>query len=75
MIVRLHEAEAFGRRNSILFSTPECHHAPARDHFETPLLVGGPHVAAINPHRHGTIRQGQIGIFFRFHRIGLPFFA
>ena len=37
--------------------------------------MGRSHVPAINPHRHGAIRQGQFGILFGFDRIGLPFFA
>src|SRR6516225_4956149 len=38
VIVGLHEAEAFGRWNCILFSTPKRHDTPASDHLEKASL-------------------------------------
>ena len=55
LIVSLHEAEAFRRRNQVSFLPPERHHTAARDHFEIPLLVGSPHVAAVDTHRYRTV--------------------
>src|SRR5262249_38394996 len=44
---------------TVFFRPPERHHTAARDHFEIPLLVGRSHVAAVDTHRHGTVRQGE----------------
>ncbi len=55
-VVGLHEAEAFGWRNRILFSAAKRHDTPASDYLETAFLVGSPHVAAIQSHGHGAIR-------------------
>jgi hypothetical protein len=51
------------------------HDTAPSDHFEKAFLVRRPHVAAIQPHRHRSIRQVHLGIHFGFHRIGLSFFA
>ncbi|MGH9326340.1 MAG: hypothetical protein ACRD2B_06595 [Terriglobia bacterium] len=64
-----------GGTASPFFCPPECHHAATGDHLEKTFFVSRPHVAAIQPHRHGSVRQGQRRILFRFQRIGLRFLA
>src|SRR6516225_10308046 len=66
LVVSWHQAEAFRRRNRVSFRPPERHHTAARDHFEISLLVGCPHVAAVDPNGHGTVRQGEFSD--RLHR-------
>lgn len=75
LVIGLNEAEAFRWRNGVLLRTAKSHHAPTSDHFEIALFVRRPDVPAVDPHRHGSVRQGLFTRFLRVFENRDSFFA
>src|SRR2546422_8488048 len=60
LVIRLHEGKTFAGDGLLSLVSPvKVEQTLARNHLETALLPPGFHIAAVNPHRQRSVRDGE----------------